>query len=181
MTRRLWRLPWFVSSPSIVPYLTLPASLSSLLLCSHMLCLCDRPDVSGLTNALTARLTLIYFLWNLGAGGNNTEWHYLFIKSKAAFLGRVEMWRLDTTPPPRSPHTHIPPAIFDCAMIRRSGESLNLIQGDVFEIWQSREQRDEKEKKKRLSWSNAIKLSRHRFNPAMQFGRQFIKNVFCLN
>lgn len=98
-------------------------------------------DVSGLTNALTARLTLIYFLWNLGAGGNNTEWHYLFIKSKAAFLGRVEMWRLDTPPPlPRLPHTHIPPTISDCAMIRRSGESLNLIQGDVFEIWQSREQ-----------------------------------------
>lgn len=60
-------------------------------------------------------------------------------------------------PPPRSPHTHIPPAIFDCAMIRRSGESLNLIQGDVFEIWQSREQRDEKEKKK--DWVEAMQLN----------------------
>lgn len=102
-------------------------------------------DVSGLTNALTARLTLIYFLWNLGAGGNNTEWHYLFIKSKAAFLGRVEMWWLDTISP-LAAHTHIPPTISDCAMIRRSGWSLNLIRGKALEIWQSREQRGRREK-----------------------------------
>lgn len=90
-------------------------------------------DVSGLTNALTARLTLIYFLWNLGAGGNNTEWHYLFIKSKTAFLGRVKMWWLDTTTL-LATRTNTPTTISDCAMIRKSGESFNLIWGNAFEM-----------------------------------------------
>lgn len=114
-------------------------------------------DVSGLTNALTPRLTLIYFLWNLGAEGNNTEWHYLFIKSKVVFLGRVKMWRLDTTPPTHTHicHTHFPPTISDCTMISRSCKFLNLIQQNDFEIWQSK--------------NEAIKLLRFWFNPTLQF------------
>lgn len=101
----------------------------------HMSHLCDRADVSGLTSTLTARLTLIYFLWNRGARGNNTEWHYLFTKSKAAVLGRVEIvtsWYRRNQPPAKPPPFHPLRSNSDCAMIRRSGESFNLIRRLVF-------------------------------------------------
>lgn len=115
MTRRLRRLPWFVSPPRIVPYLPSPRL--------HLLPPFPPPyvvpvwpaNVSGLTNALTARLTLIYFFRNLGAGGNNAEWHYLFIKSKASVSWQdVMTWYqhphsaqspyLNPPPPPSHPH-----------------------------------------------------------------------------
>lgn len=143
MTRHLWRLPWFVSPPRIVPYLT-PSPPTF-----HLLPPSSPPyvvpvwpaDVSGLTNALTARLTLIYFLWNQGAEGNNTEWHYLFIKSRPACLGRVKMWWLDTCAP-LAAHTYdlssFPPRFFDCALIRRSDLLFNLL---ILEIWRNKEER----------------------------------------
>lgn len=96
----------------------------------HMSHLCDQPDVSGLTNTLTVRLTLIYFLWNSGARGSNTEWHYLFINSKAAVLSRLEIvtsrYRRNqplTKPPP----FHSRQSTSDFAMISRSDKSFNLI------------------------------------------------------
>lgn len=52
-------------------------------------------------------------------------------------------------------HTRIPHTIFDCAVIRRSGELLNLIQGSASEIWQSREQR----RKKNKDWDEAKQLN----------------------
>lgn len=135
-------------------------------------------DVSGLTNALTASLTLIYFLWNLGAGGNNTEWHYLFIKSKAASLGRVKMWWLDTTTP-HAAHTHTLQFLI-VPWLGLARVKLNLIQGNAFEIWQRREQSWRWWGEQRWRLSKAIKLSGRSFNPTTQFCGQFIKHVFCL-
>lgn len=72
-------------------------------------------------------------------------------------------------PPPLKP-----PTISDCAMIVpifKGLASVTSCKGMLLE---------RAERKKRLRWSNAIRLSRHRFNPTMQFGGQFIKNIFCL-
>lgn len=157
-------------------FFTLPPSLSSLLLCSHMLCLCDRPTCQAwLTPERQGwRWFISSEIW--GAGGNNTEWHYLFIKSKAAFLGRVEMWRLDTTPS-LAPHTHthflIVPWLEGLASRLTSSKGM-FLKSDRAESRRGGKNKD---------WEEAMQLNCQwrRFNPATQFGDQFIKNVFCLN